>query len=614
MEEAYAPIDIEELGKVLSVDDQLCFARPFDISPDSTQVAFTWNATGKWEIHVVPIAGGTPRRLTSGPGNKYYPRWSPDGKLIAYLRDADGSENFDIYVVSPEGGEPAALVEWPGVVERFFQWSPRGDQVAFESNQDGNFDVWVVSSSGGDPRRLTALESTYKTPEWSPDGRHVAFTGRGEGGLGDLNVFTVPSAGGEVRRIISVQNGSLDRSPAWSPDGKRIAFTSDVLGKDDIGLYSVQSGEIEWISDPQWEVISPGPIFGTSDLAWSPDSTKLAYLLNRAGNVDLLIRDLKTGSQVVFDTPQGQRLYPAFAGDGKHILFVYDGPRHPPDLWVGSLEDGSGRQLTESLVSNVRRESLVEPELIWYPSFDGRQISAFLYTPTHKKKGSPAVVWVHGGPTWQHRNMWELNVQFLVSQGYVVLAPNIRGSSGYGKEFRELALKDWGGGDLKDLVAGAEYLERSGIAERKRIAVGGASYGGYMTLVAMTKTPDRWAAGVCICGIVNLRTLYESTRGDLRLYLIQQLGTPEENPELYWDRSPLNFAKDVKSPLMIVQGGADPRVPLAEAEQMRSVLEKRGAVLEYKVYQDEGHDLMKLENKLDCFRLTADFLDKNMSK
>ena len=194
------------------------------------------------------------------------------------------------------------------------------------------------------------------------------------------------------------------------------------------------------------------------------------------------------------------------------------------------------------------------------------------------------------------------------------MAPNIRGSSGYGKEFRELALKDWGGGDLKDLVAGAEYLERSGVAEVKRIAVGGASYGGYMTLAAMTKTPDRWAAGVCICGIVNLRTLYESTRGDLRLYLIQQLGTPEENPELYWDRSPLNFAKDVKNPLMIVQGGTDPRVPLAEAEQMRSSLEKSGAVLEYKVYNDEGHDLMKLENKLDCFRLMADFLDKHISK
>ena len=607
-----AAIDLEQVGKVLSVDDQLCFARPYDLSPDSTQVAFTWNASGNWEIYTVPLEGGTPRRITSGPGSKYSPRWSPDGKHIAFLTDLDGSENFDIYLVPQEGGESVGLVEWPSAVERFIQWSPDGMQIAFESNKEGNFDVWVVSPSGGDPRRLTDLETTYKVPEWSPDGRQIAFTGRGTDALADLHVFAVPVEGGEARQIIRVEEGSLDRSPSWSPDGKWIAFTSDAFGKDDIGLYSVESGETKWIMDPRWEVISPGPMFGTSNVAWSPDGTKLAYPLNRAGNVDLVVRDVETGSEAVFDTPKGQRLYPAFTGDGKRIMFVYDGPRHPPDLWVASLEDGSTRQLTESLFSEVSRESLVEPELIWYPSFDGRQISGFLYTPLRKAKGSPALLWVHGGPTWQYRNIWDPAVQFLVSRGYVVLAPNIRGSSGYGKEFRELAIRDWGGGDLKDLVAGAEYLERGGIAGRGRIGVAGASYGGYMTLVAMTKTPDRWAAGVSICGIVNLRTLYETTRGDLKLYLIQQLGTPEENPELYWDRSPFNFADDVKRPLMIVQGGTDPRVPLREAEQMASALSKRGAVLEYKVYPDEGHDLMKLENRLDCFALMADFLDKHM--
>jgi dipeptidyl aminopeptidase/acylaminoacyl peptidase len=414
---------------------------------------------------------------------------------------------------------------------------------------------------------------------------------------------------------LRVAEGSLDRSPAWSPDGKWLAFTTDAFGQDDIGLYALDGGEIRWIRDPQWEVVSPGPIFGTSAVAWSPDGTRLAYCRNRAGNVDVVVRDVQTGSEMVFDTPEGQRQYPAFAPDGKHILFVYDGPRHPPDVWAGSLhapQRGSATQLTESLVSQVSRASLVEPECVWYPSFDGRQISGFLYTPRIKAPGSPAVLWVHGGPTWQYRNMWDPVVQFLASRGYAVLAPNIRGSTGYGKAFRELAIGDWGGGDLKDLVAGAEYLERTGVAGRGRVAVAGASYGGYMTLLAMSKTPDRWAAGVSICGIVNLETLYESTRGDLRLYLIQQIGTPEDNPALYWDRSPVNFADDVKSPLMIVQGGADPRVPLREAEQMAQALARRGAILEYKVYPDEGHDLMKLENKLDCFAAMVNFFDKHM--
>ena len=609
-----SPIDLAEIGKVSSVDDQLCFARPYDISPDSTQVAFTWNASGNWEIYAVPIEGGEPRQITSGPGNKYSPRWASDGKRIAFLADLDGSENFDIYMVPQEGGDAIGLVVWPGVTERFIQFSPDSGQIAFESNKEGNFDVWVVAAAGGEPRRLTDLATTYKVPEWSPDGRQIAFTGRGIDGLANLDMFVVPVEGGEPRQIIHVDKGSLNRSPTWSPDGRWIAFITDALGKDDIGLYSFESGEIRWITDPRWEVISPGPVFGTSNLAWSPDGTKLAYLLNKAGNVDLVVRDLQTGAETVFATPQGQRLHPVFSGDGQHIMFVYDGPRHPPDLWVGSVMDGSARQLTESLVSSIRRESLVEPDLIWYPSFDGRQISGFLYTPPRKAQGSPAVLWVHGGPTWQYRNSWDPAVQLLVNHGYKVLAPNIRGSSGYGKAFRELAVGDWGGGDLKDLVAGAEYLEQAELAGRGRIGIAGASYGGYMTLMAMTKTPDRWAAGVSICGIVNLLTLYESTRGDLKLYLIQQLGTPEENPELYWDRSPLNFANDVKNPLMIVQGGTDPRVPLHEAEQMVGALERWGALLEYKVYEDEGHDLMKPENKLDCFALMADFIDEHMPK
>lgn len=610
------PIEIylEEISKVLSVMDEASWAQPYDISPNGKELAFAWNATGHWEIFLLSLEGGVPEKLTSGEGDKVSPRYSPDGRKIAYLRDRDGDENFDILVISARGGEPRELAPSPGSSDRFIQWSPQGDRILFESTRSGKSDIWVVPSSGREPLRLTDHENVYKAPQWSPDGRWIAFTGNKSDAPNNLDIFLIPANGGEEKRLISISKGSLDRAPSWSPDGREIAFISDYLGKDDIGLYSLESGEISWISHPEWEVVSPGPIPGDKALDWSPDGSKLAYLLNRGGSVDLVVRDLHRGLEVVLDTPNGQRLHQSFTPDGKGVLFIFSGPKHPPDLWTFSLVESTAHQLTESLVTRVQRDLLVEPELIWYPSFDGRRIAAFLYRPHRSKRDGrlPALVWVHGGPTWQFYNCWDASIQYMVNRGYVVLAPNVRGSTGFGKEFRDLNLRDWGGGDLKDLVAGADYLERLGVADGDRIGVAGLSYGGYMTLMALTKTPQRWAAGASICGIANLETLYRNTRPDLRYFLVQQIGTPEDNAQFYLERSPINFAERIKVPLLVIQGGADPRVPPSEAEQIIEVLKREGKSCVYKLYPDEGHGIFKESNRFDALRAMDTFFDEHL--
>jgi dipeptidyl aminopeptidase/acylaminoacyl peptidase len=241
-------------------------------------------------------------------------------------------------------------------------------------------------------------------------------------------------------------------------------------------------------------------------------------------------------------------------------------------------------------------------------------IPAWFYRPRGVER-PPAIVLVHGGPTGQTMNGWNVQVQFFVSRGYAVLAPNNRGSTGYGKEYRDANLRDWGGGDLRDLVAGHRWLAESGAVDPARIGVTGGSYGGYMTLIAMTKTPEVWAAGASVVGMSNLRTLHQTTRkGDLLPYLIQQLGTPDENPALYHDRSAINFIEDVRRPLLILQGGRDPRVPLTEAEQMRDRMLAAGKTVGYHVYMDEGHGFRKVENVVDAMHRTVDFFDEYMGR
>jgi dipeptidyl aminopeptidase/acylaminoacyl peptidase len=262
----------------------------------------------------------------------------------------------------------------------------------------------------------------------------------------------------------------------------------------------------------------------------------------------------------------------------------------------------------------VPQDALVRPALVRYPSFDGREIPAWFYRPTGVEN-PPALVLVHGGPTGQTLNGWSAAAQFYVSRGYAVFAPNIRGSSGYGREYRDANLRDWGGKDLQDLVYGARWLAAQGGTDASRIGITGGSYGGYMTLIAMTKTPDVWAAGVSVVGISNLRTLHATTRkGDLLPYLIQQIGTPDENPELYDERSPTNFIEQVRRPLLILQGGRDPRVPLAEAEQMRDRLHAAGKTYGYHVYPDEGHGFRRVENVVDALRRTADWFDEHIPR
>jgi dipeptidyl aminopeptidase/acylaminoacyl peptidase len=302
-----------------------------------------------------------------------------------------------------------------------------------------------------------------------------------------------------------------------------------------------------------------------------------------------------------------------FAHDGARLLYYHQSANSPNDVWAYDFATQKSQQITHSLVGGVRSEDMVEPFLVHYPSKDGKwQISAFVYVPYNAERNgkNAAVVYIHGGPDYQSQNLFNRNIQYLVNQGFFVIAPNYRGSTGYGKEFADADRFDMGGGDLQDVISAAEWLKKTGFVEPKKIAVMGPSYGGYLTMMAVTKAPELWAAGVPIVPFVNWFTEIENEDPLLRESDLALMGDPIKEKARYQDRSPIYFVDQIKAPLLLLAGGNDPRCPHTEAEQVASAIKKRGGVVELKVYENEGHGFAKVENQIDAFTRVANFLKK----
>jgi dipeptidyl aminopeptidase/acylaminoacyl peptidase len=419
-------------------------------------------------------------------------------------------------------------------------------------------------------------------------------------------IYSADFVTGEIRRI-SPSGGEYNyHATDWSPDGRKLLVTSNRLNRhSNVALLDVATGEMEWITADTWECEGG---------QYHPSGRFVTYERNRDGNTEVFVYDLIIGARIdPLDRPGlstlGQQV---FSPSGDRMLFSYSGPCEPNDLHTYDIARQQTVKITNSMLAGMESESLVEPYLVRYESFDGREISAFLYIPHNLELGAihPAIVSVHGGPSAQNLNGFNRTTQYLVNNGYIVIAPNYRGSTGYGKDFEELNRFDMGGGDLQDVVYAARYLETIGYVDPRKIAITGGSYGGYMTMMGLTKTPEIWAAGVAIVPFVNWFTELEHEDPILREWDLATMGDPVENRALYQDRSPINFIDRIRAPLLILAGANDPRCPKGESDQVAEAIRRRGGVVEYHFYEDEGHGFSKIENAIDSFQRTVAFLDK----
>jgi dipeptidyl aminopeptidase/acylaminoacyl peptidase len=590
-------------------------------SPDGKSIAFISNMSGRNNLWLVPAEGGWPVQLTVSDQRQTAPAWSPDGKWIAYQSDYDGDELWDIFLVSPKTGKVLNLTSTREIAETDPTWSPDGRYLAYlvKPKTSAASEIDIYDTVMREVKHLTTgtpQDKGNSNPIWSKDGAYIVYTQEQAKGT-DSNIFIADVATGKST-LLTPHDGEQryfanDISTLGVFDAQTVLFTSNAQnGYDNIGRLLVgtrgdpRPGPITWLTKDKWEIRGS---------EFSPNGKHITFSANVDGNEDIYLHDLATGKSTLLPIPKGVNEpaggHSAFTKDGSRLLYYHNGPTAPGDLWVYSLATGKSHQVTHSLVAGVHSEDMVEPYLVHYPSRDGKwTISALLYVPFNMARNgqNAAIVYIHGGPTSQTMNSFNRFVQYAANQGYMVLAPNYRGSTGYGKEFQQANLFDMGGGDLQDVLAGVDWIKQTGHLDPKKIAVMGGSYGGYLSMMSVTKAPDVWAAGVPIVPFVNWFTEIKNEDPVLQQSDLATMGDVVKNKALYEDRSPINFIDQIKAPLLLLAGGHDPRCPKSETQQVVDAIKKRGGTVDYKIYENEGHGFARVENQIDAYQRVADFL------
>ena len=593
---------LEQLLRVPQVDS----GYSFDLSPDGSRLAFSWNKSGAWEIYELSPAntdaggkaGDEARMITLPPAGKFRPRYSPDGKRLAYALDLDGSESFHIGVFEFTAGRHTDLT--PDIAfahQPNISWSPDGRELAVVSDASGHFACYILPASGGAPRLVLDVAHPCWDAHWSPDGSRLAVEVEWLGQ--DRSIFLVNLRDGTRRQLQADGKVLNAMHPAWSPDGKTLAFCADPEGWYRLGLYDLSSERIHWLGLDQWEDTHP---------AWSSGGARLACLHSRGAETALRIHNLASGDVSEHRLGPGVYSHPQFTRDGRGLLFVFENPRHPPDLWQLDLSLGEFRQLTNSLPRAVDTSDFSIPEEVWYPSMDGVMVPALLSRP--RTKNAPALVCIHGGPNWLFQFLWHPLMSYLASQGWAVLAPNYRGSTGYGRQWMEANRKRVGEVDLWDCTAGAQYLVREGLADPRRTVVSGASHGGYLTMTCLTEYPELWVGGSAVVPFLNWFTGHESSRADLQHWDLENLGDPVKDADVWRRRSPYFHLDQIRGAVQLICGGNDPRCPASESIAARDRLLELGRPVEMILYPDEGHSFLKLENVVDHDLRRYQFLEK----
>ncbi len=580
-------------------------------TPDGRSVVISTNLTGRYNLWRMDAAGGWPVQLTVSDDRQSGLAVSPDGKWVVFQADHGGDEMYDLYAVPVAGGDVVNLTQTPDISETEALFSKDGATLAFAAKRkaDAGSNVAAMGWADRKVRVLTAEAAPDFT--WSPVGwlgtdlvANRRNVGRTLGG-----VWRVPLAGGAAVSLTDPKAKAMIQASDVSADGKLIAVSSDAkVGQFQAAVLEIAAGAYRWLAPTPWEQ--------TAD-AFTPDGKSVLVTTNADGRTDLAVVDLATGASRGLGLPPG---YNAAAGahpmtaDGR-LLVVHDAANTPTDYWVADLSGAAApRKLTQFALASLDASRLPSSQIVHYKSEDGTIISAVMITPFNLKRDgtAPGVVIPHGGPTGQTLDRFSRLGVALASRGYVVILPNVRGSTGYGKAFQLANHKDLGGMDLIDEVYGAKFLAATGYVDAKRIGITGGSYSGFMTLMAIGKTPDVWAAAVSQYGIINWYEMLKHEDAALQAYQRSLIGDPVKDKKVYDAVSPMTYIRNAKVPLLVLQGDNDIRVPRGQAEEVVATLKSVGATVEAKYYPAEGHGFVKRENQIDALQRTLDWLDAHL--
>ena len=576
-------------------------------SPDGTRIAFVSDLTGTPQIWVMPVEGGWPTLVTADDDPVGSVAWSPTNDWLAYTLAPGGGMNTQVYVVKADGTGRRRLTPGGKETNRFFGWTHDGLRLALGANTRNPtaIDAYLTDPVSGTSDLVVQNDALATLEDVSRD-RKIGLVSRLVG-RGDDNLYLI-DFDSRKETLLTPHTGPGTFSGELAPDGKTVYLVSN-KDRDLLAFARIRLGP-DRAAGPI-EIIAERPDAEAEGFTINEQGTLAAVVWNVAGKSELSFVDLSSsaitkGPDLPAELIGGIR----FSRDGKQLALTLSGAAAPPDVWVIDVAARTLRQATRMPHVGVDLAQLVRPELVKFKAHDGLELSGWLYRPKGLTGSGAYVLSFHGGPEGQERPAFRSDYQALLVAGIGVFAPNVRGSSGFGKQFVNLDNRELRFNGLKDIKSCVDYLVSAQIADPKRIGITGGSYGGYMTLAGLTEYPDLFAAGVDLFGMVNFFTFFEHTEPWMAAISTTEYGDPKTQADLLRSLSPLAKLDRIRAPLMVQHGANDTNVPVVEAEQVVKNLKTRGVPVEYILFPDEGHGWRKIPNRVTSTTALVDFFAK----
>ncbi len=580
-------------------------------SPDGNRVAVYYDGSGRNELHVIDVATGEMQQVSDGevPRNARHPlMWAPDGDRIYFHLDDAGDEQNDIWEIDLDGNA-APVVEDSG---QCMLTDVQDGTLLYGSTVGGQMNLYRHDRETGTSEQLTEYDLGSYSATYSPDGDRIAYMANESDDLNNIDVYVADPDGSNPHNLELGIDGSESYSVDWSADGTKLLVSDNAQDKTRGGVYDFETESVEWFGDGEYV---------ENAIAFLPDGSGFLALRRRRAAVVPMVYDFD-GNATELDLPTGVASFSGHGdvtllGDGR-VLIEQTTPTQRPALLVHDLESGETETLLEPVYDDIDPETFTDAEYITFESHDGTEIGGLLYDSGERP--SKAVVKVHGGPAAQDLRSFKRRTQFFLNRGYTVLELNYRGSTGRGREFKNSLIGDWGGAEQDDVADGARWLRGKDWIDEDEVVVYGGSYGGYSAYWQMVRYPELYTAGIAWVGVTDLHDMHENTMPHFQTGLMEKyLGDPEENHDLYRERSPIEYTENLDSPLLMVHGVNDRRVPVSQARLFREALEEDGfeegknGDFEYVELGEEGHGSTDIDQKIRSMELVADFLDRRMA-